>query len=446
VIAKQPMLLMKITPLILLSDYVKSTIVAAITTETERISKIIKEKEALRNRIEQYDLKNSELIQRSGFHSIAFTEERWIELTESIQDLQVTSSIMRRSKMYYNWIQRNFVMMALVDCALAKLIAVGKIGASDIFVYARAIEDFINFILMRSRAESELASMATSSQILKDLKQIWDDSSDRKLLKCNVDNEGSGIIEIQGLSYSRGSCKVQVDDLKLPTGIYAVTGANGSGKSTLFRVLTACDTNRKSIDMDSSIIIKSPGTVNMSSRNVVEIAQNFYWPLNTAPVDWIYHTNINELNSEERERKITKLENELRSLKLYPETQPGSDLRNDLISVKDDWFADLSGGQKSKVELVRKVFLEEQCPEVLFIDETFAPLDPDSKNLVMQKLKNFCANSILLVIYHADVKVTEGNEEIEEEKCVQSSNFFDANLHVEDGRLMLRSVCSDESS
>jgi ABC-type multidrug transport system fused ATPase/permease subunit len=442
VIAKQPMLLIKITPLILFSDYIKSTIVSTITTETERMKKEVKEKESLRNRIEQYDLKNSELIQRSGYDSVPFTQARWIELTEDIQELEATASIMRRSKMYFSWVQRHFVMMALVDCALANLIAVGKIVASDIFVYARAIEDFIGFILMRSRAESELASMASSIKVLRELKNVWDDSTDRNLLKCNVGSGLSDAIEIKDLSYSRGSAYVSIKDIKLSSGVYAVTGANGSGKSTLFRLLMACDTNRKSIDMDSSILIKAPGIVNMSSSNVVEISQNFYWPLNTAPVDWIYHTNMNQLSSEERERRVSKLVNELRSLKLYPETQPGSDLTNDLVSVKDDWFADLSGGQKSKVELVRKVFLEERCPNVLLIDETFAPLDPDSKSLIMQKLKEFCSNSIVLVIYHADVKVTEGNEEIEDDACVPSSNFFDANLHVEDGALLLRSVCS----
>eukprot|EP00551_Chaetoceros_affinis_P005290 CAMPEP_0203684402 /NCGR_PEP_ID=MMETSP0090-20130426/48020_1 /ASSEMBLY_ACC=CAM_ASM_001088 /TAXON_ID=426623 /ORGANISM="Chaetoceros affinis, Strain CCMP159" /LENGTH=905 /DNA_ID=CAMNT_0050553577 /DNA_START=366 /DNA_END=3079 /DNA_ORIENTATION=+ len=440
VIAKQPLLLVQITPLILLSDYVKSTIVSTITTETERISKEVKEKEALRNRIEQYDIKNSELIQRSGFDSILFTEERWIELTESIQELKATASIMKRSKMYFAWIQRHFVMMALVDCALAKLIAVGKIGASDIFVYARAIEDFIGFILMRSRAESELASMSTSIEVLSDLKQIWDDSEQRHLLKCNLSGDGdekeTESIKMKDLSYSRGSASVQIDDIELSSGIYAVTGANGSGKSTLFRLLTACDTNRKSIDMDNSIIIKSAGTVMMSSQNVVEIAQNFYWPLNTAPADWIYYTNINQLSKEDRDKKVSKLSTELKALKFYPETESGSDLATDLITVKDDWFADLSGGQKSKVELVRKVFLEDRCPNILLIDETFAPLDPDSKSLIMQKLKDFCSESIVLVIYHADVKdvdSTEGTEKVKEDACVQSSNFFDANLHVENG-------------
>lgn len=356
VIAKQPMLLVKITPFILFSDYIKSAIVSTITTETERLSKEVKEMEALRNKIEQYDVKNSELIQRSGYDSIAFTEGKWVKLTEDIQELQATSAIMTRSKMYFQWIQRHFVMMALVDCALAKLIAVGKIGAADIFVFARAIEDFIGFILMRSRAESELASMKSSIKILRDLKTIWNNSSNRNLLECTMHESGNETIDIKDLSYTRGSAAVHIEDIQLAKGnIYAITGANGSGKSTLFRVLGSCSSNRKSIDMDTSIKIKTPGNVKMPSENVVEIAQNFYWPLNTAPADWIYHTDVNKLDEDDRKLKVAQLANQLQSLKLFPEAKTLSELETDLLTVKDDWFADLSGGQKSKVELVRKV-------------------------------------------------------------------------------------------
>lgn len=59
----------------------------------------------------------------------------------------------------------------------------------------------------------------------------------------------------------------------------------------------------------------------------------------------------------------------------------------------------------------------------------------------MGKLKDFCSNSIVLVIYHADVQIDEKGDEAAEEACVPSSNFFDSNLHVEDGILSLRSVC-----
>ena len=118
-------------------------------------------------------------------------------------------------------------------------------------------------------------------------------------------------------------------------------------------------------------------------------------------------------------------------------------LLSDLQEEKEDWFGDLSGGQKSKVELVRKVFLHDSCPKVLLIDETMAPLDPASKSLVMGKLKAFCRDSVVLVIYHTDVGRSvsggDGEEQVETE-CV-SNNFFHHNLHVENRMLMRRPVC-----
>eukprot|EP00438_Fugacium_kawagutii_P015930 Skav217911 [mRNA] locus=scaffold795:200078:200427:+ [translate_table: standard] len=56
-----------------------------------------------------------------------------------------------------------------------------------------------------------------------------------------------------------------------------------------------------------------------------------------------------------------------------------------------DWYGELSGGQRSKAELMRQVFLKESCPKVVLIDEAFAPLDPASKQLVQQKLKDRCS-------------------------------------------------------
>merc|ERR1712238_42658 len=483
------------------SDWIKSTIVASITNEVERINKEVKDLESMRTKVEQYDLKNSELIQRSGQQSILFTERKWMSLTEDIQDKQARTSLMTRSKMYFAGLQRHFIMMALVDCALAKLIAVGKIGAADIFVYARAIEDMINFVLMKSRSESELATMQTSIEVLHELKSIWEDSEQRNVLECTTTtttdesnrngNEValSSTLNIQGLSYTRGSAAVSIDDLSLSSGIYAVTGANGSGKSTLFRVIMGCDTNAESVDVHNSIEFTSQGhKIQMPSSDVVEITQNFYFPLFSAPFDWIYNIDVfdngngngnGKLDNSAKAVMATRLEDELKSLNFYPETllllQQSEDndgtslsssntttststLQSDLTTSKDDWFLDLSGGQKSKVELVRKVFLADRCPAVLLIDETFAPLDPDSKNLVMQKLKTFCRNSIVLVIYHADVKKnTEGSSSSngigsssssedpsgdDDLACVESSNFFDNNIHVENGSLILRPVCA----
>ena len=115
-----------------------------------------------------------------------------------------------------------------------------------------------------------------------------------------------------------------------------------------------CDTNLKSIDLESSINIEEFGSVQMPSSIVVEIAQNYYWPLFTKPIDWIYHDDVS--SNRNKDKMVSRVVEELMELKFQPEDgDESSSLRLDLEEEKEDWFGDLSGGQKSKVELVRSV-------------------------------------------------------------------------------------------
>jgi ABC-type transport system involved in cytochrome c biogenesis ATPase subunit len=209
-------------------------------------------------------------------------------------------------------------------------------------------------------------------------------------------------------------------------------------------------------------------SITMPSSHVIEISQNFYWPLYSKPIDWILQDHLSRHgNSTELESRVRKVAEELHSLEFFQAPQVHKDatenndtvIENDaqvsdaasaeatilrimaeLQQEKEDWFSDLSGGQKSKVELVRSVFLRDQCPDVLLVDETMAPLDPSSKELVMTKLKLFCSNSIILVIYHTDVGQ---GKEINGKKvdCVPSNDFFNKNIHLANGIVHLREIC-----
>ena len=256
----------------------------------------------------------------------------------------------------------------------------------------------------------------------------------------------------------------------------------GSGKSTLFRIIMSCNTNDRPIDIPQSISLSNPSlensgdsnetippqiSVTMPSSNVVEISQTFYWPLYSKPIDWIYQQgtseNISEKDMKEHCRRVAELLHSLEFIqsvelegerRILEENQSSSDgivasspsgdtitrIMEELEEEKEDWFNDLSGGQRSKVELVRKVFLMDECPNVLLIDETMAPLDPRSKALVMAQIKSFCAGSVVIVIYHTDVG-TEKEKGGETIGCVPSNNFFDGNIHVEDKQMNLRPVC-----
>jgi ABC-type Mn2+/Zn2+ transport system ATPase subunit len=198
----------------------------------------------------------------------------------------------------------------------------------------------------------------------------------------------------------------------------------------------------------------------MPSSNVAEISQTFYWPLYSKPIDWIYQDHTSEtLEAADLEKRLRLVAEELQSLQFFqPVHTKDSDkkdetedeiveatirqIMHELQEEKEDWFGDLSGGQKSKVELTRKVFLQERCPDVLLVDETMAPLDPDSKSSVMAKLKKFCSESVIIVIYHTDVG--RGSDEGSDEKfltCVPSNNFFDENIHLEKGFVHVRKTC-----
>lgn len=381
----------------------------------------------------------------------------------------------------------------------------------------------MDLILMRSRGEAELARMMTEITKLNGLKDIWDKSKSRALLRCDISPPDKKRLVLRNLDYTRGTAAVRADHVELKPGVYALTGANGSGKSTLFRVLMSCDTNVKSTDLPPSINLLTPFeplvelddlrrldsceaveegaeeaeeceadwgsdrelvesedpdaandssatitsaqvipklSITMPSSHVVEISQNFYWPLYAKPIDWIYQDNVSEtLEAAELEKRVRRVAEELQSLQFFQPVQAKDDdkegeseavtieatIRRIMVELqeeKDDWFGDLSGGQKSKVELTRLVFLREKCPDVLLVDETMAPLDPDSKSLVMAKLKQFCSESIVIVIYHTDVG--RGSDAGSEEgilTCVPSNNFFDDNIHLEKGFVHVRKTC-----
>ena len=431
----------------------------------------------------------------------------------------VAKDLTARTKGFFAWIERNFVFSVLIDCALAHLIAVGRLLSADIFVFSRAIEDAVDTALMKSRSEAELARMMTQIDNLKELASVWDDAKSRNLLRCNLPptlpkstgnfhETETPMVVLRNLLYSRGTAVVRVDHLELKAGIYALTGGNGSGKSTLFRVLMSCASNERSIDLPPSIVLSTPFeplieeddleretscetfedeeetadvnevskdgvpkgdidahprlSITMPSSNVVEISQTFYWPLYSKPIDWIYQEHVTETcEDKELNSRVRRVAEELHSLEfsqhlgnsdneeveedsdesLSPSSDVISGIMDQLLEEKEDWFNDLSGGQRSKVELVRKVFLQQECPSVLLVDETMAPLDPRSKALVMAKVKAFCSGSVVIVIYHTDVGREQEGEEGKTVECVPSNDFFDGNIHLENKMIHLRPVC-----
>ena len=225
VMTRQPMLMVQVFPFIFLSDWIKASLVSYMTSSIESLRKETMEIRAVRTKVESFDLKNAELLQRSGPGASSFTQSRWEELTVRIQKRDNVADLISRSKAFFAFMQRNFVFTVLIDCALASLMAVGKIISAEIFVFSRAIEDAVDMVLIRSRSEAELAQMSTDTDKLKELVNLWSKHSQEKtLLPCTVATatEQKKLI-LRNLHYSRGTASVRADHVEMGPGVYAVS-------------------------------------------------------------------------------------------------------------------------------------------------------------------------------------------------------------------------------
>jgi hypothetical protein len=62
VIARQPMLLIKIFPIIFITDMLKGRIVASVTDKVEELQREARDVNSVRQKVEQFDMKNAELV------------------------------------------------------------------------------------------------------------------------------------------------------------------------------------------------------------------------------------------------------------------------------------------------------------------------------------------------------------------------------------------------
>jgi len=408
-----PVAMGAIFPLAVAADWGRSLMLSALTTRITETNRIVDELASKRRQIEEFDRKNVEKMERSGGE--VFAQDRREILTHEIHTLQVQGAVLKNGRSFIKWLYWKDLLLPTLEIGTAALLALDKIGISEITVYSRVIEDAIDALLMRSRNEAQFVEMQREMDKLKFLKSLIDDV-DKTFLECTIGEE----FRIQNLKYSRNKVNAHFSQTALPpTGMYAITGANGSGKSTFLRVLMSCKSNQRRIELHSSIEA-NVDALRLPSSDVQEVLQNIYWPLHMAPADWfILNDNFNP------EIVVSLLED----LKFYQDED--HDLLKEITDEKKDWFSELSGGQKIKAELVRKIFLPEKCSKVLLLDEILAPLDPLSKSLVMRKIKDVCKSSLVLLIHHTDAG----------SKCVASQDFFEGNIHIENGKGELRELC-----
>jgi ABC-type uncharacterized transport system fused permease/ATPase subunit len=301
----------------------------------------------------------------------------------------------------------------------------GTIQKNELFLYARALEETTNAILFKSKHIAINENVESAVTRLSELAKLLD-TGDNTIAKISYEiDETVNTLTISNLNFTRGNQEKQihlyVDGLKLYMGkIYAVTGENGAGKSSITTLLKYVFDHIA----DPSFNVTS-GHIIYPGNSIAMIPQKDYIPFNSSLIDIILHPDQATDLTPADENKIIELINALQVFR-DPFTS------KELYVVKDD-LRDMSGGQKKKLFMIKPLV---ECPKVLVADETFGPLDPSARSLLMTQIKNSCLNeSIIFVVWHQ-------NKNEDNTSCVRDK-FFDYELHVQNETIVLGEVGVD---
>lgn len=184
-----------------------------------------------------------------------------------------------------------------------------------------------------------------------------------------------------------------------------IIGVNGAGKTTLFKLILG-------------ELTPDTGTITVSSKigylpqviedNFDKEMSAFDYLLSARPIKELENklTNLyeqiatekNEHNLKKYMKDITKVEDELTYYEQYNAESEllkiiaGMNIDDALLDLK---LKNLSGGQKSKIAFARLLYSK---PETLLLDEPTNHLDLDTKDYIIEYLKNY--KGLILVISH----------------------------------------------
>ena len=187
-----------------------------------------------------------------------------------------------------------------------------------------------------------------------------------------------------------------------------IIGMNGAGKSTFFKLIMG------KLEPDNGRIILKPGTRIGFLPQVIsdEIPSMdisvFDYLLEGRPIKKLEaelskaYTDASTETDEQKlkyiMKQIGKLQEKLEYYEVYNAENillkivTGMNIDSDLLDMK---LCNLSGGQKSKIAFARLLYSN---PEILLLDEPTNHLDLDTKDYIINYLKNY--NGTILVISH----------------------------------------------
>lgn len=184
-----------------------------------------------------------------------------------------------------------------------------------------------------------------------------------------------------------------------------IIGVNGAGKTTLFKLILGELTPDAGTITVSSKIGYLPQVIEDNFDKEMSV---FDYLLSARPIKELENklTNLyeqiatekNEHNLKKYMKDITKVEDELTYYEQYNAESEllkiiaGMNIDDALLDLK---LKNLSGGQKSKIAFARLLYSK---PETLLLDELTNHLDLDTKDYIIEYLKNY--KGLILVISH----------------------------------------------
>lgn len=184
-----------------------------------------------------------------------------------------------------------------------------------------------------------------------------------------------------------------------------IIGVNGAGKTTLFKLILGELTPDAGTITVSSKIGYLPQVIEDNFDKEMSV---FDYLLSARPIKELENklnnlyeqiaTEKNEHNLKKYMKDITKVEDELTYYEQYNAESEllkiiaGMSIDDALLDLK---LKNLSGGQKSKIAFARLLYSK---PETLLLDEPTNHLDLDTKDYIIEYLKNY--KGLILVISH----------------------------------------------
>ncbi len=162
-------------------------------------------------------------------------------------------------------------------------------------------------------------------------------------------------------------------------GVFTIIGPSGAGKTTLLKILalllepTTGQIFVNNVNVDNNMRYSLRRKFTMVFQNTLFFSSNVHDNIS-------YGLNIRNLPSDEVEKRIRDV------LKRFG-----------LIKLEKKLMFELSAGQMQRVSLARAFVLE---PEVLFLDEPTANLDPENNLIIEREILSFSKSKPVVMSTH----------------------------------------------